>query len=185
MPHEENRRRLPKEHQRSRPTTIATLPWGPLEHQEGLFHPLCLAASKALHMKRSSLYNKLGVQPSGTRIPSHPGKETNTTATRYHAEEGERQWSSWLERSTSKEHETLLELMKRRCPSWKSIDSSLPLSLRIQHYHKERDTHIFWLKKGSHRSCRVPSRIQQWWSRKRLSSVRMVKDGTNSHNEHS
>ena len=114
MPHEEKRRRLRKEHQRSRPTTIATLPWGPLEHQEGLFHPLCLAASKALHMKRSSLRNKLGVQPSGTRIPSHPGRETNTTATRYHAEEGEPQWSSWLGRSTSKEHETLLQLMERR-----------------------------------------------------------------------
>ena len=114
MPHEENRRRLRKEHQRSRPTTIATLPWGPLEHQEGLFHPLCLAASKALHMDRSSVCNKLSVRASGTCIPSHPGRENNTTATRHHAEEGERQLSSWLGRSTSKEYETLLQLMERR-----------------------------------------------------------------------
>ena len=114
MPHEENRRRSRKEHQSSRPTTIATLPWGPLEHQEGLFHPLCRAATKARHMKRSSLCNKLVVQLSGTRIPSHPGRETNTTETRHHAKEGERQWSSWLGRSTSKGHETLLQLMERR-----------------------------------------------------------------------
>ena len=113
MPHEENKRRSRKEHQRSRPTTITTLPWGPLEHQEGPFHPLCLAASKALHMKRSSVCNKLGVRLSGTCMPSHPGRETNTTATRHHAEEDEQQWSSWLGRSTSKEHETLLELMER------------------------------------------------------------------------
>ena len=78
MPHEENRRRLRKEHQRSRPTAIATLPWGPLEHQEGLFHPLCLAASKALHMDRSSVCNKLSVRASGPCIPSHPGRENNT-----------------------------------------------------------------------------------------------------------
>ena len=104
MPHEENRRRLRKEHQRSRPTTIATLPWGPLEHH----------ASKALHMDRSSVCNRLSVRASGTCIPSHPGRENNTTATRHHAEEGEGQLSSWLGRSTSKEHETLLQLMERR-----------------------------------------------------------------------
>ena len=139
MPHEENRRRLRKEHQRSRPTTIATLPWGPLEHQEGLFHPLCLAASKALHMDRSSVCNKLSVRASGTCIPSHPGRENNTTATRHHAEEGERQLSSWLGRSTSKEHETLLQLMERR-----DAQAGKVLIPRchspIQHYHKKRDT---------------------------------------------
>ena len=69
MPHEENRRRSPKEYQRSKPTTIATLPWGPLEHQKGLFHPLCLAASKALHMKRSSLRNNSVYNPLGLVFP--------------------------------------------------------------------------------------------------------------------
>ena len=81
-------RRLCQEHQRSTPTprftTITTLSWGPLEHQEGPFHLPCLAARKALRTERSSVCNKLSVWPSGIRIPSHPGKETNTTANRHH-----------------------------------------------------------------------------------------------------
>ena len=81
-------RRLCQEHQRSTPTprftTITTLSWGPLEHQEGPFHLPRLAARKALHTERSSVCNKLSVRPSGIRIPSHRGKETNTTANRHH-----------------------------------------------------------------------------------------------------
>jgi len=77
-------------------TTILTLSLGSVEHREGPFHLPCVAARKALHTEWSSVCNKLGARPSWICIPSHPGRETNTTAIRHHGGEGERQRSSWM-----------------------------------------------------------------------------------------